>query len=165
MKLLRICTPAKDIDDRTRYKADDVKTHMDSLESVSYLQGLVSKMARVFDNVDASRSAKKSGLKTIRAKLGLLNSVLYATYGLKFKATNKKLIHYHLVSSFNNKDALKLHSYQTGEEVYWNNREDTQYAYSKLTSDELLLEKLSKVSFHPSFSKYRANYRRYSRFI
>ncbi|PKK56553.1 hypothetical protein RhiirC2_799777 [Rhizophagus irregularis] len=31
-------------------------------------------MARVFDNVDASRSAKKSGLKTIQAKLGLLNS-------------------------------------------------------------------------------------------
>ena len=41
-------------------------------------------MARVFDNTDASRSAKKSGLRTVRAKLGLLNSALYATYGLKF---------------------------------------------------------------------------------
>src|SRR5438309_746507 len=58
LELLRICTPAKDIDDRTRYKADDVKTRMNSFELVSYLQGLVSKMARVFDNVDASCSAK-----------------------------------------------------------------------------------------------------------
>jgi hypothetical protein len=65
---------------------------------------------------------------------------------LKFKATNKKLTQYHLVGSFDNEDTLKLPSYQTGEEVYWNNGEDTRYAYSKLTSDELLLEKLSKVS-------------------
>ncbi|PKK61966.1 hypothetical protein RhiirC2_718060 [Rhizophagus irregularis] len=116
LELLRICTPAKNIDDRTRYKADDIKTRMDSSESMSYLQGLVPKMARVFDNVDASRSAKKSGLKTIRAKLNLLNSALHATYGLKFKATNKKLTHYHLVGSFDNEDAPKLPSYQTGEE-------------------------------------------------
>ena len=65
LKLLRICTPARDIDDRARYKADEVKTRMSSPESTSYLQGLVPKMARVFDNTDASRSAKKSGLKTI----------------------------------------------------------------------------------------------------
>ncbi|CAB4434019.1 unnamed protein product [Rhizophagus irregularis] len=85
LKLLRICTPARDIDNRVRYKADDVKTRLNSPESISYLQDLVPKMARVFDNTDTSRSAKKLELKTIRAKLGLLNSVLYTTYGLKFK--------------------------------------------------------------------------------
>ncbi|CAG8843362.1 24923_t:CDS:2, partial [Gigaspora margarita] len=42
-------------------------------------------------------------------------------------------------------DAPKLPSYQTGEEVYWNNGEDVQYAYSKLTPDELLLEEDSKT--------------------
>ncbi|RGB24048.1 hypothetical protein C1646_773622 [Rhizophagus diaphanus] len=146
LKLLRNCTPARDIDDRSRYKADDVKTRLNSPESISYLQNLVPKMAQVFDNSDASRRTKKSGLKTDRAKLGLLNSALQATYGLKFKATNKKLTQYHLVGSFDNEDAPKLPSYQTGEEVYWNNGEDARYAYSKLTSDELLLEKISKVS-------------------
>ena len=65
LELLRNCTPIKDIDDRTCYKASDVKTRMESSESISYLQDLVPKMARVFDNTDASRSAKKSGLKTI----------------------------------------------------------------------------------------------------
>ena len=65
LELLRICTPARDIDDRARYKADEVKTCMGSPKSTSYLQGLVPKMARVFDNTDASRSAKKLGLKTI----------------------------------------------------------------------------------------------------
>ncbi|GES79184.1 hypothetical protein GLOIN_2v1777834 [Rhizophagus clarus] len=65
LELLRNCTPVKDIDDRTRYKASDVKTRMESSESISYLQDLVPKMARIFDNTDASRSAKKSGLKTI----------------------------------------------------------------------------------------------------
>ncbi|RGB21966.1 hypothetical protein C1646_776908 [Rhizophagus diaphanus] len=146
LELLKTCTPARNIDDRSRYKADDVKTHLNSPESISYLQNLVPKMARVFDNSDTSRRAKKSGLKTDRAKLGLLNSALQATYGLKFKATNKKLTQYHLVGSFENKDAPKLPSYQTEEEVYWNNGEDARYAYSKLTSDELLLEKLSKIS-------------------
>ena len=95
-------------------------------------------MARVFDNTDASRSAKKSGLKTIRAKLGLLNSALYATYGLKFKAINNKHGHYHLVGSFDSENP-KLPSYQTREEIYWDNGKDTRYAYSKLTSDELLI--------------------------
>jgi hypothetical protein len=33
--------------------------------------------------------------------------------------------------------------------VYWDNEKDTRYAYSKLTSDELLLEKDSKSSFNP----------------
>ncbi|CAG8831391.1 45647_t:CDS:1, partial [Gigaspora margarita] len=42
-------------------------------------------------------------------------------------------------------DAPKLPSYQTGEEVYWNNGEDVRYAYSKLTPDELLLEEDSKT--------------------
>ncbi|RGB29169.1 hypothetical protein C1646_766924 [Rhizophagus diaphanus] len=58
-----------DIDDRARYKADDVKMRLNSPESISYLQDIVPKMARVFDNTDASCRAKKSGLKTDRAKL------------------------------------------------------------------------------------------------
>ena len=45
LELLRICTPARDIDDRARYKADEVKTRMGSPESTLYLQGLVPKMA------------------------------------------------------------------------------------------------------------------------
>ncbi|PKC52321.1 hypothetical protein RhiirA1_481780, partial [Rhizophagus irregularis] len=126
LELLRNCTPVKDIDDRTRYKASDVKTRMKSSESISYLQDLVPKMARVFDNTDASRSAKKSGLKTIRAKLGLLNSALHATYGLKFKAMDKHSRHYHLVGSFDNNDSPELPPYQTGKEIYWENGEDTR---------------------------------------
>jgi len=35
LELLRNCIPVKDIDDRVRYKADDVKTRMDSPESIS----------------------------------------------------------------------------------------------------------------------------------
>jgi len=97
-------------------------------------------MARVFDNTDASRSAKKSGLKTIRAKLSLLNSALYATYGLKFKAIDKNRRHYHLVGSFDSKDAPRLPSYQMGEEIYWENRKDTWYGYSKLLPNELILD-------------------------
>src|SRR6266496_2380243 len=38
LELLRICILAKDIDDRTRYRADDVKTRLNSPESISYLQ-------------------------------------------------------------------------------------------------------------------------------
>src|ERR1044071_6231518 len=49
LELLRNCTPARDIDDRLRYNANDVKTHIDSPESISYLHDLVPKMARVFD--------------------------------------------------------------------------------------------------------------------
>ncbi|PKK56864.1 hypothetical protein RhiirC2_799142 [Rhizophagus irregularis] len=109
-------------------------------------------MAQVFDNTDASRSAKKSGLKTDKMRLGLLNSALYATYGLKFKATNKKRTQYHLVGSFDSEDAPKLPSYQTGEELYWNNGEDIQYAYSKLTPDELLLEEDSETSLNPGLA-------------
>ncbi|GBC18173.1 hypothetical protein GLOIN_2v1791232 [Rhizophagus irregularis DAOM 181602=DAOM 197198] len=142
LELLRNCTPVKDIDDRTRYKANDVKTRMESPESISYLQDLVPKMARVFDNTDASRSAKKLGLKTVRAKLGLLNASLYATYGLKFKAIDKNLKYYHLVGSFDSKDAPELPSYQTGREIYWENGKDTRYGYSKLPPDELLMENL-----------------------
>ncbi|UZO08383.1 uncharacterized protein OCT59_028640 [Rhizophagus irregularis] len=142
LELLRNCTPVKDIDDRTRYKANDVKTRMESPDSISYLQDLVFKMARVFDNTDALRSAKKSGLKTVRAKLGLLNASLYATYGLKFKAIDKNLKYYHLVGSFDSKDAPELPSYQTGREIYWENGKDTRYGYSKLPPDELLMENL-----------------------
>ncbi|RGB23923.1 hypothetical protein C1646_773815 [Rhizophagus diaphanus] len=74
-------------------------------------------MARVFDNTDVSRRAKKSGLKTNQAKLGLLNSALHATYGLKFKAINKNCRHYHL-----------------------ENGKETRYRYSKLPPDELILD-------------------------
>ncbi|KAF0366102.1 hypothetical protein F8M41_022972 [Gigaspora margarita] len=85
-------------------------------------------MARVFDNMDASRSVKKSGLKTDRAKLGLLNSALHATYGLKFKAIDRNRRQYHLVGSFDSKDAPALPSYQTGKEIYWEYEKDTRYA-------------------------------------
>ncbi|PKB95847.1 hypothetical protein RhiirA5_435918 [Rhizophagus irregularis] len=146
LELLRNCTPAKDVDDRARYKADDVRTRMNSPKSILYLQDLVPKMARVFDNTDASRRAKKSGLKTDRAKLGLLNASLYATYGLKFKAIDKNCRHYHLVGSFDSKDAPRLPSYQTGEEIYWVNGEDTRYGYSKLPPDELILDNFTSSS-------------------
>src|ERR1044071_4811104 len=112
LELLRNCTPTRDINNRLRYNTNDVKTHIDSPESISYLQDLVSKMARAFDNTDASRSAKKSGLRTVRAKLELLNSALYATYGLKFKAIDKNQRYYHLVGSFDSKSAPKFPSYQ-----------------------------------------------------
>ena len=45
LELLRNCTPVRDIDDRARYKSDDVKICLNSPESISYLQGLVPKMA------------------------------------------------------------------------------------------------------------------------
>src|SRR6266496_2696939 len=133
LKLLRICTPARDIDDRERYKTDDIKTHLNSPESISYLQDLVPKMAQVFDNTDVSCRTKKLGLKTDQAKLGLLNSALHATYELKFKAIDKNCRHYHLVGSFDSKDAPRLLSYQTGEEIYWENRKETRYGYSELS--------------------------------
>ena len=94
-------------------------------------------MARVFDNTDALRRAKKSGLKTDRAKLSLLNSALYTTYGLKIKAIDKYSRHYHLVGSFDNNNAPKLPPYQTGKEIYWENGKDTRYGYSKLSPDEI----------------------------
>ena len=72
----------------------------------------------MFNNIDASYSVKKSELKTIQAKLSLLNALLYVTYGLKFKAIDKNHKHYHLVGSFNSKDASRLPSYQMGEEIY-----------------------------------------------
>ncbi|RIB03003.1 hypothetical protein C2G38_2226291 [Gigaspora rosea] len=55
----------RNIDNRVRYKADDVKMCINSPEAISYLQDLVPRMARVFNNTDALRRAKKSGLKTI----------------------------------------------------------------------------------------------------
>ena len=47
LELLKNSIPAKDIDDRARYKANDVKMRINSPESISYLQDLVPKMARV----------------------------------------------------------------------------------------------------------------------
>ena len=85
-------------------------------------------------------------MKTDRAKLGLLNASLYATYGLKFKAIDKNCRHYHLVGSFDSKDAPRLPSYQTGEEIYWENGEDTRYGYSKLPPDELILDNFTSSS-------------------
>ncbi len=58
---------------------------------------------------------------------------------MKFKAINNKHAHYYLVSSFDSENSPKLSLYQIGKEVYWNNGKDTRYAYSKLTSDELLI--------------------------
>jgi hypothetical protein len=98
---------------------------------------LVPKMARVFDNTDASRSAKKSGLKSDKAKLGLLNSALSITYGIKLKASNKKNNHYHLVGPFDSAHAPKLPPYQTGEGQFYENGEDMRYGYSKLSPDEI----------------------------
>ncbi len=103
-------------------------------------------MAQVFDNTDVLHRAKKSGLKTDRAKLGLLNSALHATYGLKFKTIDRSYKHYHLDRSFDTKDAPRLPSYQTGEEIYWKNREDTRYGYSKLPPDELILGNFTSSS-------------------
>jgi Origin of replication binding protein len=137
LDLLKTCTPVKDIDDRNRYKVNDVKTCLNSPESIQYLQNLVPKMARVFDNTDASRSAKKSGLKSDKSKLGLLNSALSAIYGIKFKTTNNKNTHYRLVGAFDNEDAPKLPPYQTGEGQFYENGEDMRYGYSKLSPDEL----------------------------
>ncbi|RHZ84627.1 hypothetical protein Glove_78g89 [Diversispora epigaea] len=94
-------------------------------------------MARVFDNTDAFRSTKKSGLKSIKSKLGLLNTALNETYGLKFKAIDKSLRYYHLVGAFDNEDAPKLPVYQTSEGPFYENGEDARYGYSKLSHDEL----------------------------
>ena len=71
----------------------------------------MSRIARIFDNTDALRRAKKSGLKTDRVKLDLLNSALYIIYGLKIKAIDKHSRHYHLVKSFDNNNIPKLPSY------------------------------------------------------
>ncbi|CAG8617815.1 9945_t:CDS:2 [Paraglomus occultum] len=145
LELLKTCTPVKDIDDRNRYKAGIVKSCLESPESIKFLQGLVPKMARVFDNTDSSRRAKKSGLKTLRSKLGLLNSALYATYGLKFKATDKSLRYYHLVGVFDKENAPKLPAYQTGEGQFYENGEDIRYGYSKLSPDELEIAPSSDI--------------------
>ena len=119
---------------------------LNSPESISHLQDLILKMAWVFDNTDASRRVKKSGLKTDRAKLGLLNSALHATYRLKFKAVDRSRRYYRLDGSFDIKDAPRLPSYQTGEEIYWENGEDTRYGYSKLLPDELILDNFTSSS-------------------
>ncbi|PKY42130.1 hypothetical protein RhiirA4_396990, partial [Rhizophagus irregularis] len=78
----------------------------------------------VFDNTDALCRTKKSGLKTDRAKLGLLNLALHVTYELKFKIIDKNHRYYYLVGSFDSKNTPKLPSYQMGEKIYWKNDED-----------------------------------------
>ncbi|KAF0370630.1 hypothetical protein F8M41_013229 [Gigaspora margarita] len=97
----------------------------------------VSKIARVFDNTDASHSAKKSSLKSDKAKLGLLNSVIFTTYGLKFKATDRHLRYYCLVGPFDSEYAPELLVYQTSKGPFYKNDQDIQYRYSKLLLDEL----------------------------
>ncbi|CAG8812061.1 14138_t:CDS:1, partial [Gigaspora margarita] len=52
----------------------------------------------------------------------------------------KNLKYYHLVGSFDSKDASELPSYQTAKEIYWENGDDTRYGYSKLPFDELLTD-------------------------
>ncbi|CAG8621413.1 9685_t:CDS:1 [Paraglomus occultum] len=145
LELIKTCTPVKDIDDRNRYKVNDVKMCLNSPESIQYLQNLVPKMTRVFDNTDASRSTKKSGLKSDKSKLGLLNSALSATYGIKFKATNNKRTHYYLVGPFDKESAPKLPPYQTGEGQFYENGEDIRYGYSKLSPDELEIAPSSDI--------------------
>ncbi|CAG8453153.1 14758_t:CDS:2 [Cetraspora pellucida] len=109
LELIKTCTPIRDIDDRSRYKVDNFKRCLNTPESIQYLHNLVPKMARVFDNTDASHSAKKSGLKSDRAKLGM----------------------------FDKESAPKLPSYQTDEGQFYENGEDMHYRYSKLLPDEL----------------------------
>ena len=65
---------------------------------------------------------------------------------MKFKTIDKNHIHYHLVGSFDSKDAPRLPSYQTGGEIYWENGEDTWYGYSKLSPNELILDNLTSSS-------------------
>ncbi|RHZ82974.1 hypothetical protein Glove_101g13 [Diversispora epigaea] len=139
LELLKTCIPVKDIDDRNRYKVNDIKTRLNSPESIQYLRNLVPKMAWVFDNTDAFCSTKKSDLKLDKAKLGLLNSALSAIYRIKFKTTNNKNTHYHLVGVFDNEDAPKLSPYQTGEGLFYESGKDIRYGYSKLSPNELKL--------------------------
>ncbi|CAG8761031.1 9192_t:CDS:2 [Cetraspora pellucida] len=122
-ELLKTYTPVKDINDQDRYTADIVKLCLESSKSIKYLQDLVPKMAQVFDNTNTSHSIKKSAL--------------FATYRIKFKATNNKQTHYYLVDPFDKESVPKLLSYQIGEEQFYKNDEDICYGYSKLSSDEL----------------------------
>ncbi|RHZ76192.1 hypothetical protein Glove_202g97 [Diversispora epigaea] len=116
-------------------------------------------MARVFDNTDAFHSAKKSGLKSDKAKLGLLNSALSAIYGIKFKTTNNKNTHYHLVGAFDNEDAPKLPSYQTGEGPFYESGEDIRYGYLEsvkgvfMTLKMILVERSSCQGIKKSITK------------
>ncbi|RIB18313.1 hypothetical protein C2G38_2036999 [Gigaspora rosea] len=137
LELLKICTPVKDINDRNKCKGNDIKACLESSKSIKYLQELVPKMSRVFDNADSFQRAKKTGLKTLRSKLGLLNSALYATYRLKLKTTDKSLRYYSLVGVFDKAYTPELPLYQTGEGQFYENGEDIRYGYSKLSPDEI----------------------------
>ncbi|CAG8516732.1 14479_t:CDS:2 [Cetraspora pellucida] len=116
---------------------DIVKLCLESSKSMKYLQDLVPKMAQVFDNTNMSCSAKKPGLKSNKAKLGLLNLALSTTYGIKFKATNNKQTHYYLVGLFDKESTSKLLPYQTDEGQFYKNSKDICFGYSKLLSDKL----------------------------
>ncbi|CAG8474988.1 11716_t:CDS:2 [Cetraspora pellucida] len=124
LELLKMYTSVKDIDNKNNYKVDKVKVCLNLPESIKYLLNLVPKMAQVFDNTDASHSAKKSGLKSDKAKLGLLNSALYVTYEIKLKTSNKKNNYYYLVRPLNSAHAPKLLLYQTDEGQFYENGED-----------------------------------------
>ncbi|RIB00095.1 hypothetical protein C2G38_2235667 [Gigaspora rosea] len=128
------------IDDRSKYKGNDIKACLELSKSIKYLQELVPKMARVFDNTDSSRRAKKMGLKTLKSKLSLLNSALYATYGLKLKATDK--------SVFDKAYAPELPPYQTEGGPFYENGEDMRYSYNKLSPDKLEMTPSSDIQLH-----------------
>ena len=93
-------------------------------------------------------------LKTIRAKLGLLNASLYATYGLKFNAIDKSRRYYHLVGSFDTKGAPELPLYQTGEEVYWEKGGDMRYGYSTPQMGTISLDMWASNTIHVSILGY-----------
>ncbi|PKK41329.1 hypothetical protein RhiirC2_804896, partial [Rhizophagus irregularis] len=61
-------------------------------------------------------------------------------------AIDRSRRYYRLDGSFDTKDAPRLPSYQMGEEIYWENGEDTRYGYSKLPPDELILDNLTSSS-------------------
>ncbi|RHZ80881.1 hypothetical protein Glove_131g53 [Diversispora epigaea] len=107
LELLKTCTSVKDIDDKNRYKFDITKTN-------------------------ASRSTKKSGLKSDKAKLDLLNSVLFTTYEIKFKAIDNNRKYYHLVGKFDKRP-------------FYENSEDIRYGYSKLSLNEIEISSSSDL--------------------
>ncbi|RIB14001.1 hypothetical protein C2G38_2196322 [Gigaspora rosea] len=54
LELLKTCMPVRDVDDKARYKADDIKTHLNSPELASYLQDLVPKMNKKTKDTSSS---------------------------------------------------------------------------------------------------------------
>ncbi|PKK58688.1 hypothetical protein RhiirC2_795920 [Rhizophagus irregularis] len=128
---------------------------VDFLREAGMVISIIEPIPKSEENIVSLSQAVKANSSIVKAEEisdvsnATIVDPLYATYGLKFKAINNKHAHYHLVGSFDSENSPKLPSYQTGDEVYWDNGKDTRYAYSKLTSDELLLEKDSKSSLDP----------------